>query len=80
MTVIDDINNEIFMLQNLCEACSNVFAVVKRLLIAKHKKERDAIIRFLLYYGLLLESNKKISRKKQRNDPMFWVRPGRTSI
>ena len=44
-------------------------------LTAKHKKERDAIIRFLL-----LESNKKRSRKKQRNNPMFWVRPERTSI
>ena len=54
---------------------SNVFGVVKSLLIAKPKKERDAIIRFLF-----LESNKKRSRKKQRNNPIFWVRLGRTSI
>ena len=26
---------------------------------------------------ILPESNKKRSRKKQRNNPMFWVRPGK---
>ena len=63
MTVIDDINNEIFMLQNLCAACSNVFAVVKSLLFAKHKKERDAIIRFLLYYWS--QTRKEVERSNE---------------
>ena len=50
--------------------------VVKSLLIAKHKKEKDA------NYPVSLTGvkNKKRSRKKQRNNPMFWVRLGRTSI
>ena len=61
-----NIKNEIFMLHNLWAACSNVYGVVKSLLIIKHKKERkkesDTIIRFLL-----LELNKKRSKKKQSN-------------
>ena len=68
-----DIKNEIFMLQDLWVVCSNVFGVVCS--SQNIRKKEMQIIRFLL-----LESNKKRSEKKQRNDPMFWVRPGRTSI
>ena len=55
MTVIDDINNEIFMLQNLWASRSNVFAVVKSLLIAKHKKKEMRLSDFSYITGVKQE-------------------------
>ena len=62
MTVID-IKNEIFMLQNLWAACSNVFGVVKSLLIAKYKKERKET--WLSDFSYWSQTRKEVERNNK---------------